>query len=240
MVQKKIIIIGASSGIGREIANRYAAMGCRVGITGRRENLLSELKKEYPDTVLISCFDVMENGNKEKIQKLIDDLGGLDLLIYNAGYGHPSKELKWQIEEQTTRTNVNGFVEMATCAFNYFIEQGYGQIAMISSVAALRGNSWAPSYSASKAYMSNYAEGLSIKARRLKKNIVVTDIRPGFINTKMAKGNGRFWMAPVQKAAKQIIRAIEKKKRVAYVTKRWWLIAQIIKAMPYSLYRRMV
>jgi short-subunit dehydrogenase len=240
MAQKKIIIVGASSGIGREIAFRYAAMGHKVGITGRRPNLLNEVKEKFPETIVTSSFDVMQNNNLEHIKLLIDELGGLDILLYNAGYGDPSLELKWEVENQTTKTNVNGFVEVVSCVFNYFVEQGYGQIALTSSVAAVRGNSWAPSYSASKAFMSNFAEGLSIKAKRLKKDIAITDIRPGFIGTKMAKGNKRFWIVPVEKAATQIINAIEKRKRVAYISRRWWLVAQIMKRIPYSIYRRIV
>lgn len=240
MAQKKIIIVGASSGIGREIACKYVVNGNRVGITGRRENLLNELKEKYPNQIFVSCFDVMENENQQKIRQLIHELGGLDLLIYNSGYGDISKELSWEIENATTKTNVNGFVEIVSYAFNYFVEQGYGQIAITSSVAAVRGNSWAPAYSASKAFMSNYAEGLNIKGRRLKKDVVITDIRPGFIDTKMAKSNGLFWVIPKEKAAEEIIKAIKKRKRVAYITKRWWLIAQIMKMLPFGIYRRMV
>jgi short-subunit dehydrogenase len=240
MAQKKIIIVGASSGIGREIACKYVVNGDKVGVTGRRENLLKELKEKFPEQIFTSCFDVMEKENQEKIQQLINDLGGLDLLIYNSGYGDPSKELSWEIENTTIKTNVNGFVEIVSYAFNYFVRQGYGQIAITSSVAAVRGNSWAPAYSASKAFMSNYAEGLNIKAGRLKKDIVVTDIRPGFINTKMAKGNGQFWVVSKNKATEEIIKTVERKKRVAYITKRWWLVAQIMKILPYRFYRRIV
>lgn len=240
MPQKKIIIVGASSGIGRVMAEIYALKGDLVGITGRRENLLNELKEKYPKQIFVSCFDVTGNDNQQKIKQLIDQLGGLDLLIYNSGYGDTSKELKWEIEQATIKTNVSGFVEIVSYAFNYFANKGSGQIAVTSSVAALRGNSWAPSYSASKAFISNYTEGLNIKAKRIHKNIVITDIKPGFINTKMAKGNGRFWIASPEKAAKQIIKAIEKKKQVAYITKRWWLIAQLLKILPYNIYRRIV
>jgi short-subunit dehydrogenase len=239
MVQKRIIIVGASSGIGREIACIYASDGHKVAITGRRSHLLNELKELYPDNIATSCFDVMGTENKQKIHELIEELGGLDLLIYNSGFGDPSRELNWENENITTRTNVLGFVEIVDFAFNYFLQQGYGQIAITSSIAALRGNSWAPAYSASKAYMSVYAEGLNIKAGRLKKNIIVTDIRPGFINTKLAKGNKRFWVSDPKKAAKQIISAINKKKRVAYITKRWWLVAQILKVLPYGVYKRL-
>jgi short-subunit dehydrogenase len=238
MVRNKAIVVGASSGIGREIACKYAENGWKVGITGRRENLLKELKEIYPDQVIISVFDVTGQENIKQISELIENLGGLDLLIYNAGYGDPSTELNSENENLTTRTNVNGFVEIVSYTFNYFAQQGYGQIALTSSIAAIRGNSWAPSYSASKAFMSNYAEGLNIKAFKMKKNIVITDIKPGFIDTKMAKGNGRFWVAPVSKAVRQIIRGIEARKKVVYVTKRWWLIAQIMKIIPFSLYKR--
>ena len=240
IAQKKIIIVGASSGIGREIACRYGAKGNKVGVTGRRKNLLNELKEKYPEQIFVSCFDVMGQENQQKIQQLTDELGGLDLLIYSSGYGDPSKELNWEIENTTTKTNVNGFIEIVSYAFNYFVQQGYGQITLLSSVAAIRGNSWAPAYSASKAFMSNYAEGLNIKARKLKKDIVITDIRPGFINTKMAKGNGQFWVVPKEKAAEEIIHAIEKKKRVVYISRRWWFIAQIMKLLPFNIYRRIV
>jgi len=240
MSGKKIIIVGASSGIGREIACRYAVNRNKVGVTARRENLLNELKEKYPAQIFTSCFDVMEKESQPKIQKLIEELGGLDVLIYNSGYGDPSRELNWEIENTTIKTNVNGFVEIVNCVFNYFVQQGYGQIAITSSVAAVRGNSWAPAYSASKAFMSNYAEGLNIKASRLKKNIIVTDLRPGFINTKLAKGNGQFWVIPKEKASEEIIRAIEKKKRVAYITGRWWLVAQIMKLLPYGIFKRIV
>ena len=235
---KRIIIIGATSGIGKEMALLYAAKGHKVGITGRRNHLLQEIKNQYPNNIFTLCFDVTGNKNQQYLQQLINDLGGLDLLIYNSGFGDPSKELVCETEILTTKTNVNGCVEIASYAFEYFAKQGYGQLAFTSSVAALRGNSWAPAYSASKAFISTYAEGLNIKAKRLKKDIVITDIRPGFIDTKMAKGNKRFWVASPQKAARQIIEAIEKKKRVAYITKRWWLIGKLLKILPFWLYRR--
>jgi short-subunit dehydrogenase len=235
---QKIIIIGASSGIGKEIATIFAQRGDKVAITGRRKELLDQLEKTYPGNITSFCFDVTQQGNQEHLESIINEMGGLDMLIYNAGFGDAKRELDWEIERQTTLTNVYGFVEIINYIFTYFFNQGRGQIVLTSSVAALRGNSWSPAYSASKAFMSNYAEGLNIKAGRMKKNIVVTDIRPGFIDTKMSKGNGRFWIAPPKKAARQIVVAIDRKKRIAYITRRWWLIAQIMKLLPYSLYRR--
>ncbi|MDQ6608731.1 MAG: SDR family NAD(P)-dependent oxidoreductase, partial [Bacteroidota bacterium] len=223
----KIIIIGATSGIGKELALMYAAQGHLVGISGRRNNLLEEIKQLYPITIFTSCFDVIDSENSQHLQQLIVDLGGMDLLIYNSGFGDPCTDLIIETEMITTKTNVVGFVEIVAFAFNYFVQQGHGQIAVTSSVAALRGNSWAPAYSASKAFMSNYAEGLNIKAHRLKKDIIVTDIKPGFVKTKQAKSNRQFWVASTQKAAGQIAQAIKQKRRVAYITKRWWLVAQV-------------
>jgi len=233
----KIIIIGATSGMGRELALQYLALGHAVAITGRRAELLLELKAQYP-ALYTDCFDVQAGNVVERLQSMITQLGGLDLLIYSAGYGDPSTALVAETEIDSTATNVMGFVKTATCTFNYFLQQGHGQLAVISSVAALRGNSYTPAYSAGKAYVSNYAEGLNIKARKLKVPIVVTDIRPGFVKTKMAKGNGQFWVAPVAIAAQQIRAAIAAKKRVAYITKRWALIAFIMKRLPYWVYRK--
>ncbi|MFL5743969.1 MAG: SDR family NAD(P)-dependent oxidoreductase [Niastella sp.] len=233
----KIIIIGATSGIGKELAQQYLALGHTVAVTGRRAELLLELKKQYP-ALYTDCFDIQADNAVERLQSIIANISGLDLLIYSAGYGDPSTDLVAETEIDSTATNVMGFVKIATVTFNYFLQQGYGQLAVLSSVAALRGNSWTPAYSASKAYVSNYAEGLNIKARKLHANIIVTDIRPGFVKTKMAKANGQFWVAPVDKAVRQIRAAIAAKKRVAYITKRWALIAFILKRLPYWVYRQ--
>jgi short-subunit dehydrogenase len=237
---KRIIIIGASSGIGKELALQYAAQGHLVGITGRRRELLEEVQQAYPDNIHFSAFDVTGNENENHLHQLINDLGGLDLLIYNAGFGEPSSEYNMKAELASTKINVVGCVEIVGSVFQYFLQKGYGHIAITSSVAGMRGNSWAPAYSASKSFLINYAESLNIKARRMKKNIHVTDIRPGFVDTKAAKGNARFWVASPQVAAKQIIEAIAAKKRVAYITRRWWLIGQVVKLVPYWLYSRIV
>lgn len=239
-MHQKIIIIGASSGIGKELARFFAARGDRVAITGRRTDLLEAVRQEYPDQIIPRCFDAAQEDNREQLESLIGALGGMDLLIYNAGFGAASPELNWETEQETVRTNVVGFAALINYGFNWFCRQGYGHLALTSSVAGVRGNSWAPAYSASKAFMSNYAEGLQIKAARMKKDIVVTDIRPGFVHTKMSGGNKRFWMASPQKAARQIVAAIDRKKRIAYITRRWWLIARVMKLLPYSLYRRLV
>jgi short-subunit dehydrogenase len=154
-----------------------------------------------------------------------------------------SEKLDWTIDHRTTHTNVNGFVEVINYAFNYFVNRSKGQIAATSSIAAVRGNSQAPAYSASKAYMSTYMEGLHLKASRLKRkdpkmDVSVTDIQPGFVKAQMAKGKGLFWQAPVEKAAHQIFNAIRDKRRKAYITRRWAIIAWALKWLPYSILKR--
>src|SRR5215510_7572084 len=167
---RRIIIIGATSGIGLELAKLLIKHGDKVGVTGRRRHLLDDLQKQFPSQVETKCFDVMGTDNIIHLESLIEKMNGLDLLIYSSGYGDVSDALDWGIDKQTTLTNVNGFVEIVNHTFNYFVKQGSGQIAAISSIAAVRENSQAPAYSASKAYVSMYMAGLYLKARRIKKS----------------------------------------------------------------------
>jgi len=240
MVQKKIIIVGATSGIGKRMAELYIEEGHLVGITGRRLELLQQAKQQFPQHVEFECFDIRGKENISHIQSLVERMSGLDILVISAGNGEPSDQLSWEIDKTTIETNVNGFAEIANWGFNYFIEQGHGQLATLSSIAALRGSSQAPAYSASKAFQSSYFEGLAIKAGKLKKDISITCIEPGFVDTKMARSEKIFWMVPVDKAARQIIRAIRKKKRKVYISRRWWIIAKLFKWMPYWLLKRLV
>lgn len=240
---RRVIIIGATSGIGLELAKLFIKAGDKVGVTGRRCHLLNDLQTQFPSQVATECFDVMGHDNIVHLKSLIEKMHGLDILIYNSGYGEVSKSLDWQIDKQTTLTNVNGFVEIVNYAFNYFVKQGNGQIAATSSIAAIRENSAAPAYSASKAYMSTYLAGLYLKAVRIRRvdpkiNLTITDVQPGFVRTSIAKGKGRFWEAPVEKAATQIFSAIQKKKRKVYVTRRWAVVAWLLKWIPHFILKK--
>jgi short-subunit dehydrogenase len=243
---KKVIVIGATSGIGRKLATIYLENNYLVGATGRRLELLQSLQKEYPEKVIIESFDVRADNAVENFERLIKKMEGLDLLIYNSGYGDVSEKLDWEIEKRTYETNVKGFIAIVNRAFNYFVEQGHGQIAATSSIASIRGAGQAPAYGASKAFMSTYMEGLYLKASKLRTEdgrkvpIFITDIQPGFVATKQAKADKLFWVAPVEKAARQIYQAIERKKRRAYITRRWALVAWLLRWMPFGIYRRIV
>lgn len=234
---KKAIIIGASSGIGRSLAELMACKNFIIGISGRRSELLEELKTSNPHTFLVKPFDVNDTGKAiEKLEELVAELGGLDLLIISSGTGDLNESLAFETEKRTIDTNVAAFTCIAGWAFNQFIQQRSGHLVAISSVGGLRGSDQAPAYNASKAYQMNYLEGLRKKASKLKVPVYVTDIRPGLVDTAMAKGEGLFWVMPVEKAAGQIYRAFSRRKKVAYVTKRWWLIAKILRLMPKAIY----
>ena len=237
---KKAIIIGATSGIGKALAKTLINDNYNVGVTGRRTELLNELKAENTEKYYIQTLDVADTERAiEAIEKLVEKLGGLDLLIISSGTGDINKTLDFQIEKRTIDVNVTGFTSIADWTFNFFEKQKYGHLVVISSVAGLRGEWQAPSYNATKAYQINYAEALRKKAKKVKSQIFVTDIRPGFVNTDMAKGEGLFWVANVDKAVKQIYSAIRQKKRVAYITKRWCFVAMILKRLPNFIYDKM-
>jgi short-subunit dehydrogenase len=237
---KKAIVVGATSGIGRGIARLLAANDYKVGITGRRTSLLEELKSENSESYCIKSFDVMDTERiPDSLSELTEELGGLDLLIISSGTGDRIDYLDFEIEKRTIDTNVSGFTAVADWAFNYFREQKFGHLANISSISGLRGNRYAPAYGASKAFQINYFQGLRQKVAKLKYNIFITDIRPGFVDTAMAKGDGIFWVSSVEKASRQIFNALKAKRRVVYITKRWRLIAVLIKIFPNWIYEKM-
>ena len=237
---KKAIVIGATSGIGKGISRLLAENNFKVGITGRRKELLNELKNEKFDSYLIKSFDITDTLNVvEKLEELTFELGGLDLLILSSGTGDENESLDFKIEQRAIETNVTGFTIIADWTFNYFQKQKYGHFVAISSIAGLRGSRQAPAYNATKAYQINYLEGLRQRANKLKTSIFVTDIRPGLVDTEMAKGEGLFWVMPVDKTVTQIYKAIKSKKKVAYITKRWSIIALILKNIPKILYDKM-
>ena len=236
---KKAIIIGATSGIGNELAKTLVQNGYKVGITGRRKPELEKLQKSNPDNYVISSFDCTNVNNSEKLDELTSLIDGLDLLILSSGTGDLNENLDFKIENKTNSLNVNAFTEIVDWTFNYFEKQGKGHLVAISSIAGLRGSRMAPAYNASKAYQINYLEGLRQKATKTKKPIYITDIRPGFVDTDMAKGEGQFWVASKEKATQQIFEIIKRKKNIGYVTKRWWIVAKLLRWIPNGIYKKM-
>ncbi|KAF5046612.1 putative oxidoreductase [anaerobic digester metagenome] len=234
----KAIIIGATSGIGRGLASLLAENGYSVGAAGRRTQLLEEIQSEYP-SILVRQMDVIDCENAMiQLKELIAELGGLDLLILCSGAGFVNNNLEYEKEKVAVDTNVIGWTCLVDFVFNYFDQQKSGHLVAISSIAGLRGSRFAPAYGASKAYQINYLQGLRQKAAGLKHRISITDVRPGFVDTAMAQGAGIFWVAPVEKAARQIFKAIRRKRKVVYVTNRWRMAAFVFRIIPRWLYER--
>jgi short-subunit dehydrogenase len=237
---RKAIIVGASSGMGRELCRILARHDYLVGITGRRENLLKEVQSEFPGQVRYRVFDVRDMSRTARsLRELIRELGGLDLLVMSSGTGFINDELDPEPEFQTIYTNVTAFTDIMTFSYQYFRKHPPGHLAAITSVAALRGNPAAPAYNASKAYQSNYLEALRMKSKRSGDRIHVTDIRPGFVNTDMARGDRMFWMASPDRAALLIYKALKRKRRVVYVSRRWRLLAVLLKFSPRWIYEKL-
>lgn len=231
--RKKAIVIGASSGIGEELAKILAKGGYEVGLAARRFERLLDLQQKIKTKSYVKQIDVTNVPEAVRnLKSLIKEMGQVDLIILNAGVCINNPEFDWEKEILTIQVNVVGFSAMAHLAMTYFLGQEKGHLVGISSVSALRGESDTPSYGASKAFMSNFLEALREKAFKEEKDICVTDIQPGWIDTDMAKGEKTFWMATTEAACEQIYSAIKNKRAHAYITHRWRFYAWLVKFAP--------
>lgn len=235
-----IIVIGATSGIGKALFEKYVKEENRLGIIGRRTQLLDELKHLYPSKTHTATADITKQDEVElAISSLQKELGSIGLAIVCSGIGDLNPSLDYNVERPTIDTNVIGWTFVVDMLYNLFEQQGNGHLVAITSAGGLRGEPMAPAYSATKAYQINYMEALRKKAYKAGGKITVTDVRPGLVDTAMAKGEGLFWVMPVEKVARQIYTAIRNKNSKIYVTKRWHLLAAINKNLPFKLYKRM-
>lgn len=236
---KKVIIIGASSGIGSDLAVEMSKRGYEVGIAARRLEMLQEVAARCSGKTWIKSIDMAKHDDaRTRLGELIEEMGGTDIIVYNAGIGESSG--KWEKEHQMHEINAVGFAAIANYAFKYFRESGReGQIVGVSSVAGTRGSRYAIGYHATKAFMWNYMQGQRHKAVAEKRNITITDIRPGFIDTPMTKGQkGMFWVVDSQYAARLIADAIEAKKKVAYIPGKWAFASFVMRMLPDFVWNR--
>lgn len=231
------VIIGASSGIGEALARELNRAGWRLGLLARRRERLEALRQTLAPETVVRALDVGQGDAAAILEHVFEELGGVDLVIISAGTGH-NGALDWQLDVETIDVNVRGFMAVAQVAMRHFLQRGRGHLVGISSIAALRGNP-AASYAASKAFQSVYLDGLRAVARNSGHPIVVTEVQPGGVDTAMLKPDRplpaavrRLFVASPEKAARQILRAVQKRKKHAYITRRYAPVAFILKLLP--------
>ncbi|MCE9678214.1 SDR family NAD(P)-dependent oxidoreductase [Shewanella sp. AS1] len=235
MTQATAIIVGASSLLSREIAKQLAEQQVELALLSQDPAALSEFAASLPTKARVYGLEI-ENPQAviQSLETIWQELGGAHLVLVNTGLNSYDPSLPWQPEADIITVNVQGFSAVCNTVFKLFKEQGYGQLAAINSIAGLRGGP-SVAYHASKAYASNYLEGLSMHAQRLKLPITITDLQLGLLD-KAAMQKSRLWLSPPDEVAKQVIKAMQSAKRKAYITKRWRLVAWLTKLLPEFIY----
>lgn len=237
---KRAIVIGASSGIGREVARLLISEGWTVGVAARREAMLQDL-----GAAATACIDVTAEEATQRLRQLIADVGGMDLFFYASGIGHQNRQLREDIEMSTMQTNGLGFTRMIGEAYRYFAERQeqegskeWGHIAAITSIAGTKGLGPAPAYSATKAMQNVYLQALEQQAHQRGLRIRFTDIRPGFVDTALLKGDFRYpMMLRPENVAREIVNAIKAHHHIRVIDWRYRLLTAFWRRIPRCLWR---
>lgn len=232
--------MGASSGIGMEVARLLLRRGWHLGLAARRTEPLAALSEEYPGLVKYASIDITETGSEEQLRRLIDEMEGISLYLHVSGVGWQNMALDADKELTTVQTNALGFTRMVGEAYRYFAARGEGHIAVVSSIAGTKGIGAAPAYSATKAFDTTYVEALEQQAHMRGKHIHFTDIRPGFVRTALL-GDGRRYpllMNP-EAVARAIVNAILHHRHVVVIDWRYRLLTVLWRCVPRWIWRRM-
>ncbi len=237
---KKAIVLGASSGIGHEVARLFIAQGWVVGVAARRIDKLTDLQNLAPERVFTAQIDVTDEAAEVSLQQLIERIGGLDFYFHAAGIGWQNPSLEAEKELKTMETNAVGFTRLVGCAYRYFANNGGGHIACITSIAGTKGLGPAPAYSASKAMQNTYLQALEQLAFSKHHNIHFTDIRPGFVDTPLLAGSSRLPMLmTTEKVARSILKAVDSRRHVCVIDTRWAILTSLWHLIPNWIWRRM-
>jgi len=237
MIMKRAIITGATSGIGEEVARILAAQGWKVGIAGRREALLKELKETDPGSFEYEVLDVTREDAPDRLASLISKTGGMDLYIHSSGYGMLNSDLDTEQQMITLSTNITGFVRLINFAFHYFRDQGHGHVAAVTSVAGTRGMGINAAYSSSKRFQMTYLTALAQLSENRNCNIRITDIRPGFVRTAFLHHKYPMCMGTPY-VARKIVRGLLKGKRRMIIDWRYRLLVFVWKMIPERIWEK--
>lgn len=237
---KRAVIMGATSGIGYEVARLLLSEGWKLGLAGRREENLRKLQSEFPGQVCIKAIDVKDEDAGNALFSLIDELGGMDMYFHSSGIGHQNANLDADIELNTLETNGTGFTRMVGAAFRYFRDKGKGHIAVISSIAGTKGLGIAPAYSATKRFQNTYIDALEQLASMKKIDIRFTDIRPGFVATNLLNDGKKYPMLmKTDYTARLIVKALNRKKRIAVIDWKYRILVFFWRLIPRCVWKRM-
>ena len=233
MKEKRAIVTGASSGIGREVALLLQEKGWIVGAAARRIGMLSNFEHK-------AQIDVTTADAGEQLLKLIEEIGGMNLYFHASGIGQQNRDLKEEIEMGTVRTNADGFTRMVGAAFRYMADHDGGHIAVISSIAGTKGLGPAPSYSATKAFQNTYIQALEQLANARHLNITFTDLRPGFVDTDLLNDGNRYPMLlDKTKVANDMVKSVEQHRHIRIIDWRWRLLTALWRRLPRWFWRRL-
>ncbi len=238
---KKAVIIGATSGIGMEVAKLLAQQGWEIGVAGRRIERLRQLQQENPQIMAIKEIDITDEDAPKLLEELIEELGDMNLYFHSSGIGYQNVALDADKEMAIVATNGMGFTRMVTAAFNYFAAhpERKGHITVISSIAGTKGLGASPAYSSTKRFQSHYMECLGQLAHIRGLDIAFTDIRPGFVTTELIEGCNYPMLMDATKVARKIVSAISKQKHSIVIDWRYRILVFLWQLVPGWLWRRL-
>ena len=249
MLRKTILITGASSGLGEEMARQFAARGHDLALCARRTERLEELRAEvlaaHPErTVVVRSLDVDDHPAVFRVfREIADEFGGLDRVIVNAGIGKgaPIGTGRFDANRETAVTNFIGALAQTEAAMEIFREQDAGHFVMISSMSAMRGMpKTVTTYAATKAGVAHLAEGL--RAELMGSPIKISVIYPGYIRSEMnEKVKNAPFMVSTEKGVAAIVDAVEKEKARAHVPAWPWVpVGAAMKHLPLPVVRKLL
>ena len=237
---KRAIVMGGTSGIGREVAILLSQNGYDVAVAGRREELLKTLVNDNESIIDYQIIDITSDDATEQLANLIERIGGIDLYFHSSGIGYQNLKLDSEKEMRTVETNAVGFTHIINNVYHYFVKQGSGQIAAITSIAGTKGLGAAPAYSATKRFQNSYLEALSQLSRMKGADITFTDIRPGFVATDLL-GDGATYPMKMSKhyVAKKVVNAVLRRRKVVVVDWRYAILVFFWRLVPRCIWTRM-
>ncbi len=238
MTPKRILILGATSGLGYHTARLFQRRGWTVGIAGRRADELEALRALAPERTHALPIDANTPEAPTRLLSLIEAMGGMDVYLHCAGIGKQNRSLNPEIELATLATNGTGFTRMVTAAYRYLAAHGGGQLAVISSIAGTKGLGAAPAYSATKRFQNTYIDALEQLAHKERHAITFTDIRPGFVRTALLGEKPYPLLMEPDRVARRIEEAILHRRRRVVIDWRYACLVAFWRLIPAWLWKR--